>query len=214
MKGLTLHQPWASLVAIGEKDIETRSWATSYRGELAIHAGKSFPYDQKMLCLDPAFSPRLEAAGCIVREPQRPNVRRLALPRGAIVAVAELRRCLSVERIWFSLKGVTTWPTHPDDWLATPREQLYGDFSPGRFGWLLANVRRLPEPIPCRGAQGLWDVPAEVAAEIRRQIGNCEIGGCYKQLPPCRDEFCPHWLDNNRREGKVGVPGDCFRAET
>src|SRR5690348_17556570 len=43
MKALTLTQPWASLVAIGAKRIETRSWSTSYRGPLAIHAAKGFP---------------------------------------------------------------------------------------------------------------------------------------------------------------------------
>ena len=43
MKALTLHQPWANLVALGHKQIETRSWATKYRGALAIHAGKYFP---------------------------------------------------------------------------------------------------------------------------------------------------------------------------
>ena len=39
MRVLTLHQPWASLVAVGAKCFETRSWRTHYRGELAIHAG-------------------------------------------------------------------------------------------------------------------------------------------------------------------------------
>ena len=38
MKVLTLTQPWATLVAIGAKRIETRSWATKYRGPLLIHA--------------------------------------------------------------------------------------------------------------------------------------------------------------------------------
>jgi len=38
-KVLTLHQPWASLIAIGVKTMETRSWSTSYRGPLTIHAG-------------------------------------------------------------------------------------------------------------------------------------------------------------------------------
>lgn len=38
VKTLTLLQPWASLVACGAKKIETRSWATKYRGPLAIHA--------------------------------------------------------------------------------------------------------------------------------------------------------------------------------
>jgi hypothetical protein len=43
MKALTLTQPWATLVAIGAKTIETRSWPTSYRGPLAIHAAKGYP---------------------------------------------------------------------------------------------------------------------------------------------------------------------------
>lgn len=34
MKALTLWQPWASLVALSEKTIETRCWSTKYRGEL------------------------------------------------------------------------------------------------------------------------------------------------------------------------------------
>ncbi len=40
MKAITLWQPWASLIAWGEKQYETRSWGTAYRGEIAIHAGK------------------------------------------------------------------------------------------------------------------------------------------------------------------------------
>lgn len=40
LKALTLHQPWASLVAVGAKTIETRSRRISHRGPLAIHAGK------------------------------------------------------------------------------------------------------------------------------------------------------------------------------
>lgn len=41
MKALTLIQPWASYIALGLKQHETRSWGTSYRGPIAIHAGKS-----------------------------------------------------------------------------------------------------------------------------------------------------------------------------
>lgn len=39
MKVLTLKEPWASLIAIGIKTIETRSWKTNYRGEIYIHTG-------------------------------------------------------------------------------------------------------------------------------------------------------------------------------
>ena len=38
MKTLSIRQPWASLIAFGEKTIEVRSWSTSFRGRLLIHA--------------------------------------------------------------------------------------------------------------------------------------------------------------------------------
>lgn len=40
MKVLTLKQPWATLISEGLKEYEFRSWKTSYRGLLLIHAGK------------------------------------------------------------------------------------------------------------------------------------------------------------------------------
>lgn len=40
MKALTISQPYASLIARGEKFVENRRWPTPYRGPLAIHAGK------------------------------------------------------------------------------------------------------------------------------------------------------------------------------
>jgi len=50
MKALTLTQPWASLMALQSKTIETRSWYTAYRGELVIHAAKGFPKWAKETC--------------------------------------------------------------------------------------------------------------------------------------------------------------------
>lgn len=42
MKGLTIRQPWASLIATGRKTIEVRSWRTHYRGTIVVVAGKRF----------------------------------------------------------------------------------------------------------------------------------------------------------------------------
>lgn len=42
MKALSINQPWAWLIANGYKDIENREWATAFRGEVYIHAGKKF----------------------------------------------------------------------------------------------------------------------------------------------------------------------------
>ena len=40
MRAISLWQPWASVVALGSKRIETRHWSTGHRGPLAIHAAK------------------------------------------------------------------------------------------------------------------------------------------------------------------------------
>ena len=42
MKALSIRQPWADLILSGLKDVENRTWKTSYRGILAIHASKTF----------------------------------------------------------------------------------------------------------------------------------------------------------------------------
>lgn len=41
MKALSLKQPWANLIALGWKTIETRTWRTNYRGPLLICASKT-----------------------------------------------------------------------------------------------------------------------------------------------------------------------------
>lgn len=53
-KALSIMEPWATLIKEGVKHIETRSWKTSYRGELYIHASakkikKSDPEIAKLL---------------------------------------------------------------------------------------------------------------------------------------------------------------------
>ena len=40
MKTLSIKQPWASLIVLGIKDIENRSWSTDFRGKIYIHASK------------------------------------------------------------------------------------------------------------------------------------------------------------------------------
>ena len=41
MKVLTVRQPWAWAIAEGYKTVENRTWSTSYRGPILIHAGTS-----------------------------------------------------------------------------------------------------------------------------------------------------------------------------
>lgn len=165
MKALSLTQPWATLVAIGAKKVETRSWSTSYRGLIAIHASKGFPAWAKDECGEEPFyselvkahpSPTLIGGRSVLR------VSVEELPLGAIVAVAELKECRMTEYL-------RTGPKFWADFINS-NEFMFGDYSPKRFAWFLENIKRLPEPIPCRGALSLWEVPPEVAAEINKQI--------------------------------------------
>lgn len=63
MKAISLTQPWASLVIDGRKHIETRSWPTSFRGVVAIHAAKSI---DKTACKKFGYDPEKIARGAVL----------------------------------------------------------------------------------------------------------------------------------------------------
>lgn len=136
MKALSLLQPWATLIAIGAKRIETRSWSTNYRGPLAIHAGKAFPAATRAMSLQAPFVEELLVGGVYGTRD---------LPLGAIVAVCTLADCEPIG----------------GKYLVGEPERSFGDFSPGRFAWRLEDVRRLDPPIPANGALSLWEWPGD-----------------------------------------------------
>src|SRR6476661_5362260 len=150
VKALTLTQPWATLVAVGENSIETRSWGTSYRGPLSIHSAKGFPRDARELCRMSPYRGRLRRHG---------YADALSLPLGALIAVAELVDVMKFTR--GSLRDVRARAKRRE---LPPHEADFGDFSPGRYGWVLTDVRALREPIPARGMLGLWEVPEDTQA--------------------------------------------------
>jgi hypothetical protein len=181
VKALTLHQPWATGVAEGIKTIETRSWATSYRGPLAIHAGKRDVIhgwnigEWRTYRADRPDRPNAQPARMYHRDvgwATRPEVP-VVLPFGAVVAVAVLVDVVPIvtavgvapDRALIdpgSERGLrwTEPMTHSaHGWLIhhCEKERRWGDFTPGRFAWILDDVRKLDEPIPAKGRQGLWD---------------------------------------------------------
>lgn len=146
MKVLSLLEPWASLVAWGYKTIETRSWGTSYRGAIAIHASKSNREAGKIVHL-------FREAGLVGEPGANDELDQFSQkvgdwPLGKIVAVARLYH---VEEMTPELIAAQT------RWEAT-----FGDWRPGRFAWSLGNIQRLKEPIPWKGSLGLRDLPLEI----------------------------------------------------
>lgn len=159
MKALTIRQPWASLIALGVKTIETRSWPTNYRGPVLIHAGKAKP-------------PKKDSVVGGWQVYQYGNSDQWAVLRcadaatyccdfGAVVAVADLIDCVEFQYAgqlpgWLNVSADKSMPRY------IGADQLpYGDFTPGRFGWLLRNVRPVG-PIPAKGKQGLWTPDADL----------------------------------------------------
>jgi len=161
MKGLSLTQPWATLVAIKAKRIETRSWSTNYRGVVAIHAAKAMPTHALDFCYsDPARTCLRDALG--------PKIWRRELPLGAIIAVARLTDCRRIHEGQVS----DAWKLGDTVFLPTDeRELAFGDYTAGRWMWFLCKIRQLSTPIPCRGALGLWELTPEVILQINAQLG-------------------------------------------
>jgi hypothetical protein len=161
MKAITIYQPYASLIAVGAKRYETRSWRTNYRGPVAIHAGlRLSPWEDYA---DHVFVDKVRAALGIVDFD--------SLPHGAVIAVADLTECWHICNDGDSAFINRGEPFGEIQLEAVKNsEYLFGDFSEGRYAWELTRVKMPPEPVPCRGRQRLWDVPPDVAAEIMRRI--------------------------------------------
>lgn len=159
MKALTLWQPWASfMMALPSppKTIETRGWWTDYRGPLAIHAAKKEPADiRAWFSFGPERSLLMRYFADLARLDRfspEPSVAEVfaALPRGCILGSVHL---FDVQPTVMFDQGFDRRIPIPDD------ERRLGDYMHGRFGWRTRNPVRLTEPIPWRGAQGLWTLP-------------------------------------------------------
>lgn len=166
MKALTLWQPWASLVAIGVKTIETRSWATKYRGPLAIHAAKHSPLAARKFADDD-----LHVRDALVRNGYKSWH---DLPQGCVIATCSLVDAIRTDALrwhdgheivalldqwWAFGSRVDEMHTRSDSdlYVVHERQRRFVDFSPGRYAWLLGDVLALPEPIQAKGRQGLWE---------------------------------------------------------
>lgn len=141
MKALSILQPWASLVVMGHKQIETRSWSTTYRGLLLIHASAGRKKEGRELCKDLRWG-RL-AADCDWYG---------SANFGAVIGCVKL-----VETVRFiNCHPGTDFREKGRRWDLTEREYAFGDYSPGRYGWLLSEPVMFDKPIPCKGSLGLW----------------------------------------------------------
>lgn len=151
MKAFTVYQPYAFAIVAGLKHYETRPRRTNIRGRVAVHAGKKHIKARELYMSILAAKNVEESAYHICRESHPEEY-------GAVVGTVEIADCVPVEEIVDTL---------------TEQERLLGDYSPGRFAWVLKNPIMFTEPFPARGRQGWWtwnQRAAEVSREISREI--------------------------------------------
>jgi activating signal cointegrator 1 len=188
VKAVTVRQPWASLLAHGHKTIETRTRPTKYRGRFAIHAGA-----HAMSRPDPGD----EMVGLWRKEDGRTLSRDgqcFDLPLGAIVGSAVVVDCVPIVTpadvqadLEIAVSEATgrlyVWDWTNDTERDVTDQTPLGDFTPGRWAWLIADAqpveRRCPAcwggttspfphcrvclncgdslPVPARGRLGWWE---------------------------------------------------------
>jgi len=159
--GLTIHSPWAELVARGLKTVENRSWAPPpwlLGRYLAVHA--STRWDQ-------------EGAEFVERNASRfraPDLRPEACQKG-VVAVARVVGW--VQRVELGQPGPKVISMLPG---CSFTEQDWRWFVGAEFGWLLRDVQRIT-PVACRGQQKLWRLPSPVYDSVRRRYDAARRAG-------------------------------------
>ncbi|HEX2953651.1 MAG TPA: 2-oxoglutarate dehydrogenase E1 [Bacillota bacterium] len=134
MKGLTIFQPWASLIAAGDRQFKTLGWYTSYRGPLLIHASSVFPEWARELCYNEPYLSLLASIGF-----KNPDT----LPRGILLAKCILWDCRpfdSRKREWNRI-------------IPIEREEGYV--------WCFEDLEPLESLILVKGGKGLWNCPDE-----------------------------------------------------
>ena len=148
MRALTLFQPWGWAVVAGHKLVENRPWPPPRNMigvPFAVHAGKRYDWNGEVA---------IAAAGVTMADGDPAFD-----ARGAVIGIA------TVERVVRTNATPGFDEAHPGTLTDDQRRWYFGP-----YGWVLRDVVRLADPVPCRGFQMYWTLPADVEAQVRRQM--------------------------------------------
>lgn len=159
MRAITIIQPWAHLIATGEKRVENRVSRWNYRGEIAIHAGNGRKFEgQSVVDLADNMGVDFEK-----------------LAFGAVVAVGRLVDCLPVEDIQQARRLRQSDPdkarrlVHGNEWL------MDHAFCSGPYCLVLDGVKPLANPVAVRGQLGLWRLPTPTTRDVLGELLRVDV---------------------------------------
>jgi len=141
MKALSLWQPWASLVALGEKRVETRIWSTKHRGPMAIHAAQKLP-PRWLGASRHAEAFINELADVLNCRLDRVDTEIRKLPYGKVLCIVNLYEVQETS----ALREILC-----------QRELIFGNYEDGRYAWSMQVLERFEVPIPAKGNRMLWN---------------------------------------------------------
>jgi len=175
MKVISILQPWATLVVIGAKKIETRSWDTKFRGPLLIHASKRWDNRLYNSILDIGAEYVLEKAGYKLTKIKNGKIF-TNLPLGAVIGKVDVFGCMPSDTLLHNMD------LEKRECRAAEFEERFGDYSPGRYGWLLSDAVEFANPIPAKGALSIWnyDLPDHFHLPVKGGIATFD-------LPPTKE---------------------------
>ena len=129
MKVLSLTEPYATLIRNGKKKVETRSWKTSYRGELYIHASSTkIPKETKE---------NIELMNLVKDNDMN---------YGNIICKCNLVNCVKMTTEYVEDIRKNNY-----------QEYICGEYSEGRYAWILENIEILDKPINVKGHLSIWN---------------------------------------------------------
>lgn len=167
MKAISLLQPWASLVVLGYKKIETRSWNTKYRGEVLIHASLGKKKSAIELAqYNPIFYNALQTEVEFHGFDD--------LPFGAIIGKVNITGTVLIQTLF----GQTI--VEPEDLSKT--EEAFGEYKDGRFAWLLSDPVHFKKITPFKGSLNIWNFDEQICLKCGCTDDNACMG---KLLGPC-----------------------------
>lgn len=143
MRAITLRHPSPWAICYLGKDVENVGWCPP---STKLHPGDRLAIHGGRMPADTEIRrsfAALEERGCIFPGSAIPSLDDLRTQESSIVAVVTYGGALT---------------SHTSKWFA------------GYYGWLVRNLVVLPQPVPCRGARGLWSVPAAVLEQMRDQF--------------------------------------------